>query len=93
MLATSPANVRRRDDYVPGVLMLYDLPELAGDLAAPVMVVNPLGGNAKPLDNGTINGIYARAAHITVQTGLAEEAVRATLLEFVKVTTAQQPAS
>jgi len=89
LLATSAANVWPHDDYVPGVLLRYDLPELAGDLAAPVMIVNPLGGDARPLDSDTIKGIYPRAAHLTVQTGLAEQAAHTALLEFVKTSTAR----
>jgi dienelactone hydrolase len=90
LLATSPVNAWPHDDYVPGVLMLYDLPELAGELAAPVMVVNPLGGDAKPLDGDTIDGVYSRAAHLTVHTRLTEDAARAALLEFIKTSTARE---
>ena len=89
LLATSPANVWPHDDYVPGVLMLYDLPELADDLAAPVMVVNPLGGDAKPLDSDTVKGIFPGAGHVAAQSKLAEDAARATLLEFIRTSTAR----
>jgi len=89
VLATSQANAWPHDCYVPGVLMRYDLPELAGELAAPVLVVNPLGGDAKPLDNDTIDGIYPRTEHLTVRAGLAEDAAHAAVLDFIKKSTAR----
>ncbi|HUW62717.1 MAG TPA: hypothetical protein VMZ06_17045 [Candidatus Bathyarchaeia archaeon] len=89
-LATSPANMWPHDCYVPGVLMSYDLPELASAMTAAVMVVNPLGGDAKPLNEDTLNGIYAaQSAHVTVRAGLAEEAAKAALVEFIKTSTAR----
>ena len=88
-LAVSPANAWPHDGYVPGVLMRYDLPELAGELASPVFMVNPLGADAKPLHESTINGIYPRAEHLTVRAGLSEADANAAALEFIKNCTAR----
>jgi hypothetical protein len=57
-------------DFLPGVLLHYDLPDLAAALApAGVLVLNPLGAAGQPLPPAAAGGVYAGAARAAGRLG------------------------
>jgi hypothetical protein len=56
--------------FIPGVLLHYDLPELAGALApAPVLIANPADALGAPMDAATAGAVYAPAARLRERLG------------------------
>lgn len=49
------------DTFLPQVLRHYDLPELAGMTAAPVLINNPLNAQRQEIDRETARKVYAKA--------------------------------
>ena len=60
-LATSASYAWSAEDFFPGVLRHYDLPELVADLKIPTLLVHPLDANKKPLDDGAARELFGPA--------------------------------
>jgi Serine aminopeptidase, S33 len=66
----APRNLQPVADLLPGVLLHYDLPDLAVALApARVLVLNPLDAAGQPLPPETAAGVYASAAQAAGRLG------------------------
>jgi dienelactone hydrolase len=66
----APRNLQPVADFLPGVLLHYDLPDLAAALApAGVLVLNPVGADGQPLPPATAAGAYAGAARAAGRLG------------------------
>jgi len=65
------------EDFLPGVLLHYDLPELVASLTMPVLIANPLDAAKKPLGAETAARLYPQRDGLTVTAaGGKEEMVR-----------------
>jgi dienelactone hydrolase len=69
------------DAFLPGVLRYYDLPELAGAIGAPVLILNPLDAKKAPLSAEAAAGLYRPAnkgvdVRVDADRSAARQAVR-----------------
>jgi dienelactone hydrolase len=68
------------EDFFPGVLQHYDIPELAKRIPAPVLILNPLDAVKEPLDDNRVKEVYQQSDPLTIKTELtasdAEKAVQ-----------------
>jgi hypothetical protein len=88
----APRNVQPVADFLPGVLLHYDLPDLAAALApADVLVLNPQDATGRPLPSEAAAAVYGRARALArrlgggleTETGLAGDARIRRLAEWV----------
>ena len=73
-LTDSASYTWEHDAFFPNVLKFYDVPELAADLKAPLLLVNPLDAMQRPLLTQAASNLYSRAVdrgNVEVQSGLA----------------------
>jgi pimeloyl-ACP methyl ester carboxylesterase len=82
-LATAEKYAWSHEDFFPGVLLHYDLPELVGGLSMPALVANPLGAAKEVLDRDAAANLYKPSERVQVEAGLESGALRRALEEFV----------
>lgn len=82
-LATSASYAWSPEDFMSGVLLHYDLPELVAALDVPVLVANPLDAEKQPLDDTAAEKTYSLAVRPTVHPKLDTSACRKAVREFV----------
>jgi hypothetical protein len=71
----APRNVQPVADFLPGVLLHYDLPDLAAALApADVLVLNPQDAAGQPLPAEGAAAVYGRARDLARRLGGGLEA-------------------
>lgn len=58
MLVTGEDSVWLPESYIPRMLCLYDLPDLAAMIPAPVLIHNPLDAARRPLDRETAESTF-----------------------------------
>ena len=87
-LATSARYMWSHEDFLPGVLLHYDLPDLVRALTMPSLIVNPLGPGKEPLDKDTTEALYTAAdgleLHANVDAARAEDLIRKFVLRFAR---------
>ncbi len=71
------------EDFLPGVLLHYDLPELVKTLAMPVLIANPLDAAKQSLGAEAAAGLYPPRDGLTVAAGGAAAEDREQMLRFV----------
>ena len=76
-LATAEEYNWSHEDFFPGVLLHYDIPELARALDCPVLLANPLTAAKTPLDEQAAEDLYQPRGSLHVRTGRTQELVQA----------------
>ena len=61
-LATSPGYAWSHEDFLPDVLLHYDLPDLTAGLKMPTLLINPLDANRRRIDAKAAGTLYATPA-------------------------------
>jgi predicted esterase len=82
-LAASESYAWSPEDFLPGVLLHYDLPELVNALSMPVLIANPLDAAKEPLNAEVAATLYPPRDRLTVATGGAAAADKEQMLGFV----------
>ncbi len=75
-LAASEKYVWSHEDFLPGVLLHYDLPELVNALPMPVLIANPLDAEKKPLDAEAVAKLYPPCDGLTAAQESSGQMVR-----------------
>jgi len=82
-LATSPHYAWSHEDFLPGVLRHYDLPELVSTLAMPCLLVNPLDAEKAPVDTESAADVFKPSDTIQVHAAVDSGSVPGLLQGFV----------
>ncbi len=84
LLAASETYSWSPEDFLPGVLKQYDLPELAAALPMPTLIVNPLDAGKTPLSRDIANKTYQAANEKGANFSLVQESDSAAILHFLQ---------
>ncbi len=82
-LATAESYAWSHEDFLPGVLLHYDLPELVSALPMPVLLANPLDAVKKPLEAAAAAKLYPQRAGLTVAVEKSAAEAKEELIRFV----------
>ncbi len=83
-LAASETYSWSPEDFLPGVLKQYDLPELAAALPMPALIANPLDTGKKPLSRYIADNTYSAAIKKGVNFSLVPESGSSAIQHFVQ---------
>ncbi len=90
-LATADSYAWSHEDFLPNVLLHYDLPELVAGLGMPTLLVNPLDAAKRPLSQEQATRHYAQAVErgeaFRLHAGADEGRLRSLLIGFAQRTT------
>ncbi len=71
------------EDFLPGVLLHYDLPEMVNALPMPVLIANPLDAAKEPLDAEAAAKLYLPHDRLTVAAGDSGTGEKEQMARFV----------